>query len=60
MDKINLLDIIKKLLKTEDDMDFLMTLKESDLERLIVCIRERFDKLENGHDKVNRITEYGK
>jgi len=46
MDKINLLEIIKKLLKTEDDMDFLMTLNENDLERLIVCIRERFDKLE--------------
>ena len=46
MDKSNLLEIIKKLLKTEDDMDFLMTLKESDLEKLIVCIRERFDKLE--------------
>jgi len=46
MDKINLLDIIKKLLKTEDDMNFLMILNESDLERLIVYIRERFDKLE--------------
>ena len=46
MDKINLLEIIKKLLKTEDDMNFLMILNESDLERLIVYIRERFDKLE--------------
>ena len=46
MDKINLLEIIKKLLKTEDDLNFLLTLKESDLEKLIVYIRERFDKLE--------------
>ena len=46
MDKINLLEIIKKLLKTEDDLNFLLTLQESDLEKLIVCIRERVDKLE--------------
>jgi len=42
MDKTELLEIIKKLLKTEADLDFLLNLPESDLETLVVCIRERF------------------
>jgi len=37
------LEIIKKLLKTDADLDFLLKLPESDLEALVVCIRERFD-----------------
>ena len=45
MDKTELLEIIKKILKTDVDMDFLMNLPESDLEKLVVCIRERFDQL---------------
>ena len=44
-DKTELLEIIKKLLKTEADLDFLLKLSESDLEALIVCIRERFDQV---------------
>jgi len=47
MDKKELLEIIKKLLKTDVDLDFLLNLPESDLERLVVCIRERFDQVEN-------------
>jgi len=43
MDKTELLEIIKKLLKTETNLDFLLNLPESDLETLVVCIRERFD-----------------
>ena len=43
MGKTELLEIIKKLLKTETDLDFLLNLPESDLETLIVCIRERVD-----------------
>ena len=43
--KTELLEIIKKLLKTEADLDFLMNLPENDLETLVVCIRERFDQL---------------
>jgi len=43
MGKTELLEIIKKLLKTESDLDFLLNLPESDLETLIVCIRERFE-----------------
>jgi hypothetical protein len=45
MDKTDLLEIIKKLLKTETDLDFLLNLPESDLETLVVCIRERCDQL---------------
>ena len=45
MDKTELLEIIKKLLKTDVDLDFLLKLPESDLETLMVCIRERFDQL---------------
>jgi hypothetical protein len=45
MKKTELLEIIKKLLKTEADLDFLMNLPENDLETLVVCIREWFDQL---------------
>ena len=44
-DKKELIEIIKKLLKTEADLDFLLNLPESDLETLVVCIRERCDQL---------------
>ena len=43
MGKTELLEIIKKLLKTETDLDFLLNLPENDLETLIVCIRERVE-----------------
>jgi len=45
MKKTELLDIIKKLLKTDVELDFLLNLPESDLETLVVCIRERCDQL---------------
>ena len=44
-EKKELLEIIKKLLKTDVDLDFLLNLPESDLETLVVCIRERCDQL---------------
>ena len=43
--KTELLEIITKLLKTDVDLDFLLNLPESDLETLVVCIRERCDQL---------------
>ena len=43
MGKTELLEIIKKLLETETDLDFLLNLPESDLETQIVCIRERVE-----------------
>jgi hypothetical protein len=45
MDKTELLEIINKLLKTETNLDFLLNLPESDLETLVVCMRERCDQL---------------
>jgi hypothetical protein len=45
MNKTELLEIIKKLLKTETNLDFLLNLPGSDLETLVVCIKERFDQL---------------
>ena len=45
MEKTELLEIIKKLLKTDVDLDFLLELPKSDLETLVVCIRERCDQL---------------
>jgi len=45
MEKTELLEIIKKLLKTDVDLDFLFNLPENDLETLVVCIRERCDQL---------------
>jgi hypothetical protein len=40
-----LLEIIKKLLKTNADLDFLMTLPEDDLKTFVGCIRTRIDQL---------------
>jgi hypothetical protein len=45
MEKTELLEIIKKILKTDADLDFLLNLPEIDLETLVVCIRERCDQL---------------
>jgi hypothetical protein len=45
MEKTELLEIIKKLLKTDVDLDFLLNLPESDMETLVVCIREWCDQL---------------
>lgn len=43
-DRKELLEIIKKLLKTETNLDFLLALSETDQEALIACLRERLDK----------------
>jgi len=43
MKKTESLEIIKTLLKTDADLAFLLNLSESDLETLVVCIRERVD-----------------
>jgi hypothetical protein len=40
-----LLEIIKKLLKKDADLDFLLDLPESDLETLVACIRDGCDQL---------------
>lgn len=40
-----LLEIIKKLLNTDADLDFLLRLSDDELKTLVVCMRERFDQL---------------
>jgi hypothetical protein len=39
MNKTELIEIIRKLLKTDADLDFLLNLPESDLETFVVCNR---------------------
>jgi hypothetical protein len=43
MTKEELLEKIKKILKTDSDLSFLLQLEQSDVETLIACIRDRVD-----------------
>ena len=45
MTKEDLIKIIQGLLKTDADLNFLLQLKESELETLVACIRERVDEV---------------
>ncbi len=45
IDNAALLEIIKKLLKADMDLSFLLTLQEDDLKTLVGCIRNRMDQL---------------
>jgi len=53
LDKKDLLEIIKKILKTEADLAFLSNLPEKDLKTLVTCIRERFDQLGDNQSKLH-------
>ncbi len=44
MSKEKLVEKIKELLKTDIDLDFLLELKEEEIERLVACIRDRVDQ----------------
>jgi hypothetical protein len=44
MAKEDLLFILKKLLKTDAYLEFLLQLDEADLRTLIACIRDRVDR----------------
>ena len=44
IDNIKLLKILKGLLKTETNLDFLLEVKEEDLERLVAVVRERLEE----------------
>jgi hypothetical protein len=44
LNKDELLEIIKGLLGTDVKLDFLLRLGESELETLVVCVRERLDQ----------------
>ena len=45
IDNAALLEIIRKLLKTDTDLSFLLMLSEKDLKTLVGCIRDRLDQL---------------
>ena len=44
MAKQKLIEILKKLLATDTDLDFLLRLKEEELETLVACVRDRVDQ----------------
>ena len=44
MTKEKLIDIMQGILETDVDLSFLLQLKESELETLVACIRERVDQ----------------
>ena len=43
MEKNDLIDIIRKVLKTDTDLGFLVKLKTHELETLVACIRDRVE-----------------
>ena len=45
MTKQELVEKIQELLKTDNDLEFLLELEESELETLITCIRDRIDQV---------------
>ncbi len=45
MTKEKLLEKIRELLKTDNDLNFLLELKREELERLVACIRDRVDQV---------------
>ena len=45
MTKEKLIIIIRGLLKTDADLNFLLQLRERELETLVACIRERTDQI---------------
>ena len=45
MTKDKLVDKIREILKTDNDLDFLLGLKKEELERLVACIRDRVDRI---------------
>ena len=44
MNKEELIKILKGLLKTETNLDFLLELKKEDLERLVAVVRDRLEE----------------
>ena len=44
MVKKELIEILKKVLETDTDLDFLLQLKDTDLQTLVACIRSRIDQ----------------
>jgi len=44
MKKHELIEILKKLLETDTELDFLSQLKGDDLRTLVACVRDRVDQ----------------
>ncbi len=44
MQKEDLLGILRKLLQTDVELDFLGKLEQEDLEKLIACVRDKLDR----------------
>ena len=47
MNKEKLIKILKGILKTDMDLNFLLQLEESELEILIACVRDRLEQKED-------------
>jgi len=45
MTKDKLVEKIKEILKTDNNLDFLFELKKEEIERLVACIRDRVDRI---------------
>ena len=45
MTKDKLVEKIRGILKTDNDLGFLLELKKEELERLVACIRDRVDRI---------------
>jgi len=45
MTKEKLVEKIRELLNTDNDLNFLLILKKEELERLVACIRDRVDRI---------------
>jgi len=43
--KEKLVEILRGLLKTEADIDFLLGLKKTEIETLVACIRDRVEEV---------------
>ena len=43
MTKQELVDILKKLFRSDVELDFLLQLKEEELQTLVACVRSRLD-----------------
>ena len=44
MKKQEIIEILRKLLETDTDLDFLLQLKGDDLRTLVACVRGRVDQ----------------
>ncbi len=45
MTKDKLVEKIREILKTDNNLDFLLELKKEELERLVACIRDSVDQV---------------